>query len=399
MRLRMILLSAILSLMLIGCSTWSEPGQTEIHWDEKQNVDAQNEYIFFPMSSFRETDEFYLGNNMYGQYLCFYDKSSSVSGVLCADPACDHASMSCGAYMREGASFSVHDGSLYWVAPESKGYDHYLWRSELSGMNREKLKQLSFDDFVVKYQPQFYVTHRGMLYILGDADAVSGTQVGNWLTIVATPLDDSQDFTVLYEKTIDQGVQRTVRFVGDHAYISLIIFAPGGMYDVSVEKLDLTTGESKLIYEETGLTVIPGDLWVTDRGELYLPGAGDDITYVWKIENGKRSEIVRWQTEAMSIPKVMDGIAVLQTYPDQVRHVHITDLNGEPVYSGLLFPEEVAGLPGDPNAYSIAVIGGDQDKLILNLQDFSDMSDAKDYTIMVDLNNNMKATILWSTEN
>lgn len=380
----------ITCILLTGCT--SQPVQ------ESSGQDAQNQYMFFP-AAFQETEDFYLGGNMIGNYLHYYDKATGISGVLCADPSCGHDNSNCGAYMEDGPTVSVWDGKLYWVAPEGDSRDKFLWRSDLSGMNREKLKLLSFEDFIVKYQPQRYVVHRGMLYVLGDANTVSGTEIGSWVTLVATSLDDSQEFTVLHEASFDKGINSTVRFVGDYAYISQVTFPLDRMIlDVAVEKINLTTGEAETIYAEAGLSENLGALWVTRLGELYLPGADEQFGYLWKLEDGKRVEITRWQSDGLAVPKIMDGIAIYLTWPDQVRYIEIVDLNGAHIYSGKLFPEDVPGLPGDPNACSFGIVGGDRDKLILNLQDHTNMQNPLDYTVLIDLNNNMKATVLWSTD-
>lgn len=380
----------MICLLLVGCSHASAD-------PEVVGQDAQNQYMFFP-SSFQETEDFYLGNNMMGNYLHYYDKASGISGVLCADPSCGHDNSTCGAYMENGPTVSVWDGNLYWVAPEGNSRDKFLWKSDLSGMNREKLKLLSFEDFIIKYQPQRYVVHRGMLYVLGDANTVSGTEIGSWVTLVATPLDDSQEFTVLHEASFDKGINSTVRFVGNYAYISQVTFPLDKVIlDVAIEKINLTTGETETVYAEAGLSDNVGDLWVTPEGELYLPAADEEFGYLWRIEEGSRVEVTRWQSDGLAIPKIMDGIAIYLTWPDQVRYIEIFDLNGELVYSGKLFPEGVPSLPGDPNACSFGVVGGDRDKLILNLQDHGDLTYPQDYTVLIDLNNNMKATVLWST--
>lgn len=385
-----------LSVIIMACLLLAACGGSPTDMN-LSGTDAQNQFMFFP-ASFQETEEFYLGSNMTGSYLHYYDKTTGISGVLCADPSCGHDNSACGAYMEQGPTVSVWDEKLYWVASDGDSRDQYLWRSDLSGMNREKLKLLSFEDFILKYQPQRYVVHRGTLYALGNANLVSGTEIRSWFTLIATPFDDSQEFTVLHDASFDQGINIDVRFVGNYAYISQITFPlDKGLENVTVEKLNLLTGDVERVYEEAGLPENHGALWVTPEGELYLPGADEDTAYIWKLEDGNRKEIARWQSDHASIPKIMDGIAVYLTWPDQVRYIEIVDLNGEPLYSGKLFPEGVPGLPGDPNACSFGIVGGDRDKLILNLQDHGDLSAPQDYTVLIDLNNNMEATILWAT--
>ena len=53
-------------------------------------------------------------------------------------------------------------------------------------------------------------------------------------------------------------------------------------------------------------------------------------------------------------------------------------------------------MEGDPNVdYYLGIIGGDTNKIILNIEG---MKVDGDYTIMLDLNNNLKPTILWSNQ-
>ena len=149
-----------------------------------------------------------------------------------------------------------------------------------------------------------------------------------------------------------------------------------------------------MIYEETEMPEYIGPAWVTVQGGIYLPGADDERAYVWKLENGKRVEVISWETEIPSAPDIMDGIAVLSYRVDGVRRVEIADLSGQTIYSGELFPEGLPGVEGDPNMFSYAIIGGDADKIILNLQNIT-QNEMVDYTVMLDLNNNLKATVLW----
>lgn len=379
----------VLCFLFAGCAN-------DVPAESPEGQDAQNQFMFTGTFSFQETEGFYCGNSFLGDYLNYYDKASGISGVLCADPSCAHDSNACGAYMEEGATLSVYDGRLYWIAPENGGRDKYLWCSDLSGINREKVKRLSFEDVIIKYQPQWYVVHRGKLYILGNTNTVNGTQSSTRDTLVSTPLDDSEEFTVLYERVSDLGQNTMARFVGNYAYISTITFPLGGPCDVTVTKLDLTTGDPETVYMETKIPASLDDsIWVTKQGEIYLTGADDSCAYVWKIEDGKRVEIGSWPGTEPSIPYVMDGIAVYLSRPDGVRLAEIINLNGETVYSGLLFPEGIPGLEGDINAYSFALVGGDRDKLILNLQNHAE-GGLFDYTILLDLNNDLMPTILWS---
>lgn len=363
-----------------------------------EEYDAQNKYFMATLSSFQETNSFFCGSSCMGSYLQYYDKASGITGMLCADPACSHNSADCSAYIQSGATLSYYDGNFYWIATDPKGgNDFYLWQSDLSGTNRKQIKRLSLENVIMAYQPQRYVVHRGELYMLGKSSSVTGTQVGYRISILSTSLDDSEDITVLYDNTIDRGVNMTTRFVGNAIYLSLVTFPEGGPFDITILKFDTKSGNSETVYEESGMATAPGAIWVTEQGEIYLPGADTDRAYVWKIEDGVRTEIISWEGANLPTPQIMDGIVANIYMVDGIRHIRIASLDGVMVYEGALFPDAITGLAGDPNKYTYAVIGGDAEKIIVNLQNFTGTG-LVDYTIMLDVTNNMKPTLLWSSQ-
>lgn len=399
-RIQSIISIFLVILLCAGCAGTS--GKTDQFETDAAmpGYDAQNKYFMATLSSFQETDGFFCGSSCMGSYLQYYDKASGITGMLCADPACPHNSADCSAYIQSGATFSYYDGHFYWIAPASQGgNDFFLWKSDLSGANRKQVKSISFENTIMAYQPQRYVVHRGKLYMIGRSSSVSGTRVSNRISILATSLDESEDVAVLYDNTIDRGVNMTTRFVGNSIYLSLVTFPEGGPFDVTIMKFDTKSGSSETVYEESNIDTALGTLWVTEQGEFYLPGVDDTHAYVWKLENNERIEIasVSWAGGYPSTPYIMDGVAACFTLTDNVRYTRIINLSGETLYDGKLFPEAIAGLKGNPNEYTFSVIGGDSDKLILNLQNFTETG-LVDYTIMLDVTNNMKPTLLWSSQ-
>ena len=388
----------VLCILLTGCSgntIQKEPTSTDA---SVPGHDAQNQYLFTTAMSFQETDSFYCGNSFDGRFLNYYDKASGISGILCADPSCAHDSSECSAFIEAGASLSVYDNHLYWIAQDAETRDYLLWRSNLSGMDREVIKRLSFEDLIIPYQPQRYVVHQGMLYILGESQTVVGTETSMSVTLLSTPLNDSEDFSILQDESYTCGVERTIRFLGNQAYICMITFVPGsGCFDVAITKLDLTEGTRENIYYEKEVYGVPKSIWVTETGEIYLPWADETYAYIWKVEAGTRTEIISWPAVSPSAPQVLDGIAVYLTRPEDVRYAQIMDLNGNPIYRGKLFPEGIPGIEDDPNTYNMALIGGDNEKLILNLQSYSEQG-LLDYTVSLDIQNDMKPTVLWSSQ-
>lgn len=390
-------------LLLSGCqnNTPSVTNPTDaddpIQFAPEKN--AQNKYLM-GATNFQEADGFFLGKSLSGDYLQYYDKTSGISGVLCADPSCAHDSKSCGANIGSKMSLSYYDGKLYWVGQEgSQLQKYYLWQSDLSGMNRRKIMEISWDEIMMPYQPQRYVIHQGKLYIMGSASVVDGTQTGKRKSLLSIPLTGDEGFTTVYDEVLPLATEEMYRFVDGFIYISMVTFDDASSTrDLTVTKVDIEKNTSEVIYQQTDTTELLGDFWVTEDHELYLSGSTDEKAYLWKIENGSKKEIIFWPVDEVNDPDVMDGIVMFMTRDEnKIRHVDIRNFSGETIYTGKLFPSAISGLDKDPDTYFFAVVGGDTEKLIINLTEFANMK-MVDYTILLDLKDNMKATILWSSE-
>ena len=366
--------------------------------------DAQNQYLFMNLMNFQETEDFFCGADYSGTRLRYYDKKSGASGVLCPDPSCAHDTKDCVAYISTGASLSVYDGKLYWVAPKGER-EAALYRSDLSGANREELRTIDPQNVINAYQPQRYMIHRGFLFLVGQANVVEGTENKTRISLLSAPLEGQEDFTVLYQELFDSGVNWDVRFVGNSVYFSQIIFPESlDFFDVAISRYDMLAKTWEQIYQEKGIMETPGHMWVTDQGEIYLPGAGGGTAYVWQIQEGQRKEILSWEDAENNIPDLLDGIVMTISLKDNIRCVKVMDDTGKTLYEGKLFPEAVPGLEGDPGVfgdpqtqgseYGFALVGGDSQKLIIHLNAFQESGG--DYTLMLDLTDNLKPTVLWS---
>lgn len=277
--------------------------------------DAQDKYrgVIPGVFAFQETEDVFCGSGFLEDVLNYYDKATGISGVLCADPSCIHNSSECGANMDMGGFFYAGEGKAYWIqkGSMSDGWDRFLYRGDLSGTNREQVKRISVERVIYEYNPQWFVVHRDRLYLQGQKDVVEGVNTYKRITLVSTTLDSSEEYTVLFDEIFDRAVHPYVRFVGDDIYLTLQIFPEGGPFDVKIIKINTKTGETEMIYEETEMPEYIGPAWMTVQGGIYLPGADDERAYVWKLENGKRVEVISWETEIPSAPDIMDGIAVL----------------------------------------------------------------------------------------
>ena len=402
MRKRITACLYILCLLLTGCG--KSPAPSFENSAPMPGFDAQNKYLLTQVANVQETDNFFFGSGLLTKYLHYYDRASGISGILCWDPACGHEPHECRGYIgMGGSSASWYDGAIYWVAQsgDATDKDYYLWRDDLSGAGREKVKRISYGDVIMEYQPQWYTIHRGKLYFLGRANAVTETGTGHRTTLLSTPLDDFEEFTVLYDYTFGGGTEATVRFVGNSVYLAMSSWQwdENDVLDqtVTITKIDCTTGESEVIYEETGITRGIGEMWVTEQREIYMSQWGSGYGgSVWKFEDGMRTEIITWEGDD-SYVKLMDGIAANFTSEnlengDRIRYVDIKTYAGETLYSGELFPDGVPGISTVPGNCSFSVVGGDREKIIVQLGD-NDMGTK--YVVLVDLST-MGATILWS---
>ena len=398
---KIILFVLAINLLLGGCGGREQPDNTQEAFSSSQfmpEYDAQNQYLILNASSFLEREGVFLGTDLIGHYLNYYDEASGISGVLCADPACTHDSSDCGAYVETGANLSYYEGKLYWIAKEDpSGHNFYLWRGDLSGRNREKVKPVDWEEIILPYQPQRYVGHRGRLYLLGQTQVVNGTEAGFRVSLLSTSLDGSDDFKVLYDETFSQGVQSSVRFVKNGVYLSIELIHDDMTADLTVERYDIAGDTWETVYEEKGIQEATRDVWVTEEEEIYIPGSFENRIYIWKAENGERKEVQSWETDNASSPWISGDVVVHITRVDNIRWIEIVDLSGQTLYKGKLFPGGVPGMEIDPNQSGLSLIGADEEKLILNLLSM-DGTDAVDYTIKLDITDSMKPTILWSSQ-
>ena len=406
-----------IALLLSGCQNNSRSGSADFD-DLSQfpaEKNAQNKYLM-GVTNFQEADGFFLGTVGFEELLLYYDKASGISGVLCADPSCAHDSRECGANIGMGRSLSYYDGNLYWVGSEgSELQKRYLWQSDLSGMNRKKIMEIPWEDIIMPYQPQRYVIHQGKLYIMGSASVVDGTQTGKRKSLLSIPLTGDEGFTTVYDEVFPNAIddERYI-FVDGFIYIYMSSFnEESSTKNLTVTKADIAKNTLEVVYQENNVTDILGNIWVTENHEIYLTGSTKTETeaYLWKLENGEKIEITSWSADSLSIPDVIDGIVLCLSYDDGIRWADIRDLTGKTIYSGKLFPEGIPELEYDPNdipskvgwgnTYGTGLVGGDAEKLIFDLsgEEGSKLNrKIVHYTILLDLTDNMKATILWSSE-
>ena len=398
-----ILLALVVCLMLTACTPGESGDDTQGGTEVTQGFfdgdapmpgfDADNQYLLWAGISIQEIENYIFGTGLGREYLHYYDLQTGVSGLLCPDPACTHDSNACSAKVGLCASVSYYDGKLYWVGedPAGGGNDRYLWRSDITGTNREKLKTISFQDTVLVYQPQRYYIHRGNLYFLGKADTVDGVKTGKRVSLMTAPLEGDGGFTPLFDETFPEGANATVRFVGNRVYFAVQSFQADRSVNLTITCYDRTDGTSQVLFEQNGMEEILGDIWVTEAGEIYMPVLVENVGKVLKLEDGAWTELMSLEGENVTVPIILDGIVVFKEQKGDTRWVHIFTSSGETVYEGELYPEAIPGIEEDPDTLSWAIMGGDREKLILYIESWTE-----EYIVMLDLTDNLKPTVLWS---
>ena len=99
----------------------------------------------------------------------------------------------------------------------------------------------------------------------------------------------------------------------------------------------------------------------------------------------------------------MENFAYLIQMKGKNRCITVQNYSGQTLYDGPLYPQGIPGVPGNPGAdsddptenYGYAVIGSDGTQLFFNHTRFEG-NEIQSYTVMVDVADNMKATLLWS---
>ncbi len=410
---RKLIAIAVLLLFCAGCSS-NTPLQTEASGDSSPEpgatvYDAQNKYTLGYTASFQECGTSYVGNTLMGSYLHYYDMETGISGYLCADPSCTHNTSACGACVRSGTTISYYDGLIYYVS--GNGVDIDIWRGDLSGMSRKLLKTLDFDAFISTYSPIDYVVHRGRMYILGQNSQLSYVASECRVTLQSTPLDSSQDFTILFDKTYSCAANPVLRLVGDAAYLQVTSYPASGGREVEIFRIDLDSQEIETILSGQtfqGGNIFVEKMWVTPDERVYLPFAVDGLGYLWEIVDGQAVERIAFgemATDAVTT-YAADGIAFCVCSDGTIqRHVDIRTLDGEAIYSGQLLPDAVPEI-GDAwnnGRLTLTLVGGDAEKLIVTTMISSTtpsgfVTSSYSYTLQLSIADEMQATVLWEGE-
>lgn len=412
MKKKLVALFLLAALLLSACAAPAPAAPTAPTDTEQASMpgrDAQNGFGM-PGFSFQKIGSNYCGSNALGSYLYYYDTATGTSGPLCAKPDCTHDTKDCFAYTGQGASMSYYDGRLYWVGQsnDSSTSDYALWCSNTDASDRQQIKVISMQNVILAYQPQQYFIHRGNLFFLGQNYTVTSGKATTRYTLGYAPLDDSTDFTILFDEASADTIFLTVRFHGDSVYLCVnqAVFEESLNHmlttSLTITKYDIPTGTATEIFAETDLADLYDEFWVTEQGTIYLPGTRGDQGYIWEIKDGEKTEVLTFDG-TYNTPVPVENFAYLIQMKGKNRCITVKNYSGQTLYDGPLYPQGIPGVPGNPGAdsddptenYGYAVIGSNGTNLFFN-HSRSEGSKIQSYTVMVDVADNMKATLLWS---
>lgn len=412
MKKKLVALFLLSALLLSACAAPAPAAPTAPTGTKEASMpgmDAQNGFGM-PGFSFQKIGSNYCGSNALGSYLYYYDTATGTSGPLCAKPDCTHDTKDCFAYTGQGASLSYYDGRLYWVGQsnDSSTNDYALWCSNTDASDRQQIKVISMQNVILAYQPQQYFIHRGNLFFLGQNYTVTSGKATTRYTLGYAPLDDSTDFTILFDEASADTIFLTVRFHGDSVYLCVnqAVFEESLNHmlttSLTITKYDIPTGTATEIFAETDLADQYDEFWITEQGTIYLPGTRGDQGYIWEIKDGEKTEVLTFDG-TYNTPVPVENFAYLIQMKGKNRCITVKNYSGQTLYDGPLYPKGIPGVPGNPGAdsddptenYGYAVIGSNGTNLFFN-HSRSEGSKIQSYTVMVDVADNMKATLLWS---
>ena len=249
--------------------------------------------------------------------------------------------------------------------------------------------ELDYERIIIGYNPQQWMLHQGKLFFRGDVEVVNGKQAGYRLTFGYIPLDGDEEEVLLYDEFFEQAsTNEEMIFWGDTAYYAV---KDGLAHTLEILQFNLqdNSRETLLTTDEWPYMLA---LWATEEGTVYL----SSTEALYQVQNGELKEVFSFDKGGYA--HLGDGVALTSAVEDGIRTIELRTYTGEMIYQGDLFPEQVEGF-GDtlgrysgPDDYGCVFLGVDTEKLIVCMTERGGMN----HVFLLDINNGMKATHLWS---
>ena len=320
----------------------------------------------------------------------YYDKASGISGPLCGKPDCNHTGQDCDSYIGSAMALQYYNGSLYFIAGDlNSPSEMWLWKADVNGENREKLKQIDVPNIIMIYQPQCCFIHRDRLFLLCLTYHIENGVPMAHTAVLSSPLDGSEEFTILWEEKSESVLEYTYQFSDQYVYIALVTDGEA----VNIFRINFLDGTMESLFSEENNEYIYGGIHLTEQNELYLSGSDATAVYAWKIENGEKTDTVVIESDSNFPPKILDGL-VIDTRPnaDNQRVATVKTLSGETIYDGLLFPNGIPEIESelDVNTCNYGEVGGTGSLIAFYMGADAYGTKPAEYIVYLDTAQNMK---------
>ncbi len=353
-------------LLLPGCtqSTGNDLANEVFDTDDMlPRYDSQSKFCL-PVSCLVETEQAYYGRVMGTHFLNYYDKESGETGILCGRLDCSHDDLKCNGYVGWGAiGLSVYDEKIYWTMKdpaEKNTIDHYIWRMNLDGTDRERLQEVRVPELNTNVIIQI---HRGYIYTVGTALKVVEGRSEEHIQVYAEKMGEEGSFVSILDIVYDSPMPYcNIKLLGNSLYIMISHYKDEGNYSLVLYEWDIQSRQMITLMEEEGIAVEPWSFSVTAERELYWIG--------WDPKDSMPAQVHRYNPETKEgefcfdmesmdylSGQLGDGVIASVSYEENDAWLRVKDMEGNTLYDQqITFPGQRKDI-----SYMYTFYGGDQE--------------------------------------
>ena len=302
-------------------------------------------------SCITEDTLYFARNDGIHTYIFYCDLATGISGPLCGKPECPHNDYSCSACVSQAFGLSVYDGRLYWL-DLGEGLIPTIDCMELDGTNRTAICSLDKSQYQ-RISGDFCVAfHRGYAYISGQTYTVSGGLPHYGILAYAISLATGEE-TVILEQTYGEEMAPSIEVIPYRNTVYLIsLIAPPSMEYTDENQFCISTWSPKTHEIVSLYTQVPDfslrETWPTEDRLLFSATYGE--IYQFDLASKELSLLFDLSAEGGNYRTAYfanDCLVDWTLTEDRIPLIHVTDLEGNVVYSETLdlpyWPEQGRG--------------------------------------------------------
>lgn len=227
------------------------------------NEDYQNYLNLYSKMAMTEDGYYFINNN----HLCFFDKESLETIIVCNKVNCEHNDDSCTAYFSVLNFYPIqlayYDDALYLLGWETEGaniHHNYIYQISLDNYKRKKSAFISNSNGI---SSAVFIIHRGYIYYVSNTDTMQKNttelyrkQLGN---------TDKKDKGEKIFDITDYGTQIFgLSAYGNNVFFSVASYEDesGNGYNTSLNCIDIHTLKSKTIIENNQYSYFADDQYI-----------------------------------------------------------------------------------------------------------------------------------------